>query len=152
MIKSIQNFFDSNIHQQKEGPPSVHALQLATAALLIEVSKGDFEVTEDERQAIQEALRKSFGLTTKETEEIVALADEELSQSVSIYEFTHLVDRNYTPEQKIHIVGLLWQVAFSDERLQDREEFLVRKIAKLLHVQHRDFINEKIRIKKELGL
>lgn len=150
MIKSFQVFFESRI-QKSDQPPTLGQLQLATAALLIEVSKQDFEVTEDERGAIGDALRTSFGLGDEETAEIVRLANEELGESISIYDFTRLVDRHFTPEQKVHIVGLLWQVAFSDQRLQEREEHLIRKIAKLLHVSHEDFIAEKIRVKAELG-
>ena len=151
MIKSIQVFFESRI-QQVDVPPTIQQLQLATAALLIEVSKQDFEVTDDERVAIRDALRDSFGLDDRETDELVRLADMELAESISIYDFTRLVDRNFTPEQKIHIVRLLWQIAFSDQRLQEREEYLVRKIAKLLHVSHKDFIAAKIRVKEELGI
>ena len=83
--------------------------------------------------------------------DLVRLADAEVEGSNSLFEFTHLVDRSFTPEQKKHIVRLLWEVAYSDNRLKDREEYLIRKIAKLLHVHHRDFINEKLRMKEIKG-
>ena len=34
--------------------------------------------------------------------------------------------------------------------LEEREEYLVRKIAKLLHVAHADFIDEKIKVKEKM--
>ena len=149
MIKTIQEFFYARIvtEERVEISPE-HALQLATAALLIEISRADFEVAEEERVAIEEALRESFGLSDNETREIVALAEQEVDESISLYEFTRLVDESFTPEQKKHIIGLLWQVAFSDDRLEEREEYLIRKIAKLLHVTHTDFIDEKLEAKK----
>jgi uncharacterized tellurite resistance protein B-like protein len=39
---------------------------------------------------------------------------------------------------------LLWDVALSDERIEGREEHLIRKVATLLHVPHEAFIAEKI--------
>jgi uncharacterized tellurite resistance protein B-like protein len=141
VIESIREFFSARI---AGGDAEEASLELATAALLIEVSRADFEVSEEEREAIEESLRKSFGLTEDETRQIVALARDEVSRAVSLYEFTRLVDQRFTPDQKRHIVGLLWEVAFSDARIEGREEHLIRKIATLLHVPHQAFIEEKI--------
>jgi uncharacterized tellurite resistance protein B-like protein len=141
VIRTIREYFAARIVSEEHPQPS---LQLATAALLIEVSRADFDVSEDERTAIEERVRGSFGLTEEETREIVDLAEEEVARAVSLYEFTRLVDRSFTPEQKRHVVGLLWEVALSDERVEAREEHLIRKIATLLHVPHKDFIAEKI--------
>lgn len=141
MIQSIREFFAVRIASEERKEPS---LELATAALLIEVSRADFQVSDEERGAIEEQVRKSFGLTEAETREIVAWAEEEVARAVSLYEFTRLVDRSFTPEQKRHVIGLLWEVALTDERIVPREEHLIRKIATLLHVPHEAFIAEKI--------
>ncbi len=148
MIRTIQEFFYARIVTEETTPASMeHAQRLATAALLIEVSRADFEVGEEEKLAIEEALRSGFGITEDETRDIIALAEQEVDEAISLYEFTRLVDASFTPEQKKHIVGLLWQVAFSDDRLEEREEYLIRKVAKLLHVPHGDFIDEKLKAK-----
>jgi uncharacterized tellurite resistance protein B-like protein len=141
MIQSIREFFAIRIANEERPEPS---LELATAALLIEVSRSDFDASEEERAAIEERVRRSFGLAEEQTREIVALAEEEVARAASIYEFTRLVDKSFTPEQKRHIVGLLWEVAFSDDRIEGREEHLIRKVATLLHVPHEAFIAEKI--------
>ena len=146
MIRTIHEFFYARI-QIEQIPPSERELQLATAALLIEISRADFEVADEERDAIEKALRDSFGLTEEDTRELVALAQQEVDASISLYEFTRLVDENFTEAQKKHIVGLLWTIAYSDEVLEEREEYIIRKIAKLLHVTHADFIDEKIKAK-----
>ena len=152
MIRTIQEFFYARIVTDEVTPVSLeHAQKLATAALLIEISRADFDVADEEKLAIEQTLRDSFGISDEETREIIALAEQEVSESISLYEFTRLVDEGFTPEQKRHIVGLLWQVAFSDDRLEEREEYLIPKIAKLLHVPHADFIDEKLKAKKARG-
>lgn len=150
MIKTLQEFFYTRIVNEGSPEASTEAsLKLATAVLLISVSRADFDAADAERDAILGALERSFGLTRAETEEIVALAEEEVDHAISLYEFSRLCDRGFTPEQKKHIVGLLWEVAYSDDRLEEREEYLIRKLAKLLHVSHRDFIDAKLRVKSE---
>ncbi len=152
MIESIREFFAAKIVCEDRPVVSMEQAQkLATAALLIEVSRADFDVASEEKDAIEDTLRTSFGLSESETSDLVRLAEAEVEGSISLYEFTHLVDRSFTPEQKKHIVGLLWEVAYSDDRLEEREEYLIRKIAKLLHVHHRDFIDEKLRVKEIKG-
>ena len=149
MIRTIQEFFQQRIITEQTPVVSLErALQLATTALLIEISRADFEVADEERIAIEEALTRSFGLTDDETREIIALAEEEVDASISLYEFTRLVDESFTRDQKKHIIGLLWQVAYSDDRLEEHEEYLIRKIAKLLHIDHSDFIAEKLKAKE----
>ena len=146
MFKSVQEYFSVRI-QVDETPPTLEQIQLATAAILIEVSSSDNEVAPEEREAILDALQSSFGLDESSTRELVGLAEEAVRETVSLYEFTHLVDRSFSPEQKKHIIGLAWQVAFADERLDENEEYLIRKLATLLHVTHPDFIDEKLKAK-----
>jgi uncharacterized tellurite resistance protein B-like protein len=150
MFKSIQQFFEAQIQPEAEIPEtrSEHSLQLATAALLIELTRADFKVEERESRAVEDAIRRVFDLSSEETEEIVRLAQEEASKSLSIYEFTHLIDRGFPIDKKIHIVELMWRVAFSDSELEQHEEYLIRKTAKLLHVRHEDFIDAKIRARE----
>ena len=154
VLRAIQQFFDTRIQpaagetSKTDSSSSQHSLQLATAALLIEMTRADFKVEESERRMVGEAISKAFDLTPEETAELVRLAEEESRQSVSIYDFTRLVDRGFSFEQKKHIVELLWRVALSDAELEKHEEHLVRKIAKLIHVPHEDFIDAKLKAKE----
>jgi uncharacterized tellurite resistance protein B-like protein len=154
VLKAIQRFFDMRIQPAARNTSATGAsqrgLQLATAALLIEMTRADFKIEESERHMVGEAIRKAFDLTPEETAELIHLAEEQSRQSVSIYDFTRLVDRGFSFEQKKHIVELLWRVALSDAELEKHEEYLVRKIAKLIHVPHPDFIDAKLKAQETL--
>ncbi len=158
VLKAIQQFFDTKIQPatgiartgSAGSTASEHSLQLATAALLIEMTRADFKVEESERRMVGDAIRRAFDLSPEETAELIRLAEEESQQSVSIYDFTRLIDRGFELGQKKHIVELLWRVAFSDAELEKHEEHLIRKIAKLIHVPHPDFIDAKLRAKESL--
>ncbi|MFZ5863752.1 MAG: TerB family tellurite resistance protein [Nitrospirota bacterium] len=146
MLNAIQEFFDARIRSTSGQPESLErALQLATAALLVEVSRADHEIKDEERRVIGEAVRRTFNLSEHDTDLLVRLAEEEAQTATSTHQFTHLIDRHFPTEQKVHIVELLWRVAFADANKDRHEEHLIRRIADLLHVPHREFIDAKVR-------
>lgn len=127
-----------------------HALRLATAALLVEMTRADFHVESEERTAVHNALRRVFGLSAEETAELVELAEQDASGASSLFQFTHLIDTHFSPKRKAYVVEMLWRVAFADGVMDKYEEYLVRKVADLLHVSHQDFLQTKHRVQAEL--
>jgi len=147
MLKSIMRFFDQHLlpesSARSEGPDP--AIRLAVSALLLEMTRMDGEVSPEEREAVEAAVRTSFDLSEGEAMELLALAEEERSESTDYFQFTSLINNTYTPEQKISLVEALWRIAFANEALHKYEEHLVRKVADLLHVPHSAFIAAKQR-------
>jgi len=122
-------------------------LRLATAALFIEMMRADFEVTEEERHKLEALVRETLELDESETRELLAAAEREVESSVELFQFTRLIDEAFTREQKAKVVERLWRIAYADENVDRLEEHLVRKIANLLHVSHRDYIAAKLAAK-----
>lgn len=147
MLQSISQFFEKRIKFAAEAsePDQAHRLHLATAALLLEMARADFDVDPDEMRVIAGLLRSYFDLDHQEIDDLIALAEQETSQAVSLFEFAQLINKEYSQEQKSEVIELLWRVAFSDQVLDKYEEHLVRKIADLIHVPHREFIHAKHR-------
>ena len=152
MLQTIKRFFEERVVTEAAQPaPEVreHGLQLAAAALLFEIVRADTEIKEEERTVVRAAIQGTFGLEKDESDELMRLAEEESRGATSLYEFTHLIDKAFSPEQKKRVVELLWLVAFADAEKHAHEEHLVRRIAGLLHVPHPDFIDAKIRARAE---
>ena len=147
MLAAIQKFFISRIdpgHRDIREPDG-HRLQVATGALLIEMMRTDVECTEGERAVVVAALRSKFDLTLEETHDLVELAEAEADESIDHYQFTSLIKTGFSQEQKRRVVEYLWAVAFADENVDKHEEYLVRKIANLIGVSHKEFIEAKLR-------
>jgi uncharacterized tellurite resistance protein B-like protein len=155
VLEHIRKFFETRIAPMtrdvtsKEAEP---AYQIATAALLVEMTRADYDVKEAERLSVTAAIQKAFGLSAQETDELVRLAELEAENATSLYEFTSLINAHFSPEQKQRVVELLWRVAFSDGQLDRYEEHLVRKVADLIYVPHRTFIQAKHKVKHQLGI
>jgi uncharacterized tellurite resistance protein B-like protein len=152
MIRRIQRFFTDHIQSRvHEGRQSdEQALRLATAALLIEVTRADFHVEQSERRAVLSAMQDLFELSRQETDELVAMAEEEVDGSVSLFQFTQLVDKEFSQQQKAAVIEMMWRVAFADLNKDHHEEYLVRKVADLLHVPHSTFIRTRHIVEAEL--
>lgn len=146
MINAARRFFDRHIAPQPDAPPDEHRLQLATAALLAEVMQLDGQ--EDvERRAMLDAVRRRFDLSHDDARALVELAQVEAREAVGYYQFTSLINREFSAQQKVQIVELMWNVAYADATLSAHEQHVIRKIADLLYVSHSDYIAAKLRAK-----
>ncbi len=151
MIDTIRRFFDKHIAPELEHAGDEHrehGYQLATAALLFEVSRADHHTSAEELDAIAAVIRRCFELSEEDAGNLMELARQESEQAVSLYELTKLIDKRLTASEKIHIIELLWEVAFIDGKLDRYEEYTIRKLADLLHVAHGDFIAAKLRVER----
>ncbi|HDH50110.1 MAG TPA: TerB family tellurite resistance protein, partial [Nitrospirae bacterium] len=80
---------------------------------------------------------------------LLTLAEQEVKRATDYYEFTSLINRGFTYEQKVKVVEHLWEVAFADDTLDKYEEHMVRRIADLIYVSHKDFIEAKLRARSK---
>jgi uncharacterized tellurite resistance protein B-like protein len=147
MLNAIRDFFDRHIGAAPTPEDSRHSIQLATAALLVEVARIDSQPTEEERELVLRAVRQKFDLPADEANALIELAEAEMKQASDYYQFTSLVNRHFTQEQKLAIVELMWRVAYADAELSAHENHLMRKIGDLLHITHGDYIAAKMRAK-----
>ena len=145
MLASIRQFFEDRLAIRPDANDP-HRIEVATAALLVEVMRLD-GASEAERDAVLAAIERTFGLARDEAAALVALADAEVRESVGYYQFTSLINRHYAAAEKARVVELMWRVAYADETLSAHEQHVIRKLADLLHVGHGDYIAAKLRAK-----
>ena len=145
MLDAIREFFDQHIGAAESGGDDRHAIELATAALLVETVRLDGEIDAAERAAAQRAVRSKFGLREADAAALLRLAEEEARNATDYYQFTSLINRHFSPAQKERVIELMWQVAYADADLSAHEQHVVRKIADLLYVPHSAYIAAKLR-------
>lgn len=145
MLTSIRDFFERNLAPDGDRPPARHTIELATAALLIEVVRCDAGVTDDERRSVQAAVREKFGLAPEEAETLIRLAEDEVAQANDLFQFTSLINRHFTQPQKQRVIELMWRAALADAQISAHENHVMRRVAELLHVTHGDYIAAKTR-------
>lgn len=159
MLDRIRRFFEEHILPpvsqvsvpRVSGADGAHALHLATAALLLEVSRADFHVHDKELETVARILQRQFGFSEEETRELLALARAESDELLSLHPFVRLINEHFDAGDRSRIVEDLWQVAYADGRLDKHQEYTVRKIADLLYVPHSVYITTKLKVEKGAG-
>ncbi len=153
MIEHFKQFFEKHL-SPPAGDEAVgqDRLQLATAALLVEMSRADGKVEADEQAAIGRALRKAFAIDDEKTAELIRLAETEIADATCYHQFTSLINKNFSKQQKAQVVEMLWEVAYADVEMEKYEEHLLRRLSDLLYVPHSEFIKTKLRVQARLGL
>ena len=152
MIDAIRKFFE----QQIGAPSAAHGrskerqVQIATAALLLEMVRMDERMLDIERQTVVDAMRRCLSISHADIGELLRLAEAEAKDATDYYQFTTLINQSFTPEQKEQVIEQLWRVAYADGNLHRYEEHLVRKLAELMYVPHSSFIAAKLRARDSI--
>ena len=133
--KSSESTSDSNL--------DTHQLQLATCILLIEVSKSDDDYDKVEQEKIISLIKDKFVLTDDEIEEVFSLSNNHHNKMISLFEWTDIINKECSYNQKLAIIGFMWDIAFIDSKIDKYEDYTIRKVCDLIYVKHKDFINLK---------
>ena len=64
---------------------------------------------------------------------------------ISLHELTAIINNGYSYSEKKNVIKMLWDIAYSDGRIDKYEDYTIRKISDLLYIKHSDFIKAKLR-------
>lgn len=149
MLKKLLRRIDETLSKSGATEASVtdreEAVRIATAALLVEVAKADFNYAADEFETLTRLIETQFVLTPEEALTLTETAGERVEESVSLHEFTALLHRSLAPDEKSTIVAMMWRLAYADGRLDMYEDALILKVADLLYVPRVEVMRHKAR-------
>lgn len=149
MIDALKQYFQKPTTQEEESPEKDETRVLvATCALFLEMANIDDEFNDEERKEILAILRKDYNLSEADSQNIMEAASEERETKVDLWGFTNLINKNYSREEKLRIVELLWRIVYADGIMDKHEEYLTRKVSGLLKVDHSEFISAKLKAKR----
>ncbi len=149
MIALVKRYFSKNAagDGKKEHDDS-HDPAVAMCALFLEMANIDGQFSDSEKESILSMMKSEYGLTDALVEELMAAAEKEREQSIDLWQFTNLINQNYTIEEKSKIIEMFWKVAYADGRLDSHEDYLLHKLAKLLRLSHKQLIDAKLNAKR----
>lgn len=112
--------------------PSAEDLRIAACALLLEVAYADDDFVANERRHLREVVRRHFRLGAEDADELIAAAEDERRSSVDLWAFTALVREHYSVGQKMVLAEAMWGLVLADGRMEQGEDYVMRKISGLL--------------------
>ncbi|MED5534473.1 MAG: TerB family tellurite resistance protein [Pseudomonadota bacterium] len=152
MLKELREILNKTLEKSNESNEDRdHGLRLATATLLVEIVRADYEEDLVEGEAVFAQLREFFSLSEEETGLLVQEAEREADHAVSLQEFTRELHEQLSIGEKHSVIEMLWRVALADSKLDKHEDYLIRKVAGLLYVPHNDLIRIRNRVRGDSG-
>jgi uncharacterized tellurite resistance protein B-like protein len=131
MLDRIGSFFRGTMLPHDHAAET-REVRLASCALLLEVAYADEQFTTDEREHIENAIRRNFGLDQEQAEELLLIADWQRRLDGNVETFARLIADHYSTGQKMVLAEVMWGLVHSDGRLAPREEQLMTKVNSLL--------------------
>ena len=124
-----------------------HDIRIATCALLVEIARIDEEFTQTEMETLISILQEKYGLSREYADALIVEAEKELEQSVDLWQFTNLINENYSNEEKIEIIETLWRIVYVDGNMDKYKHYLMNKFKNLLRLSHDQLIDAKLKVR-----
>ncbi|MGB5353516.1 MAG: TerB family tellurite resistance protein [Woeseia sp.] len=134
LVKHVTNALAPESSHESSPADRQHAIQLATAVLMVDVARADNDFAESEFDLLLDLIKQHFRLSADEASNLANMAHEEAEELVEISRVTQLLHNSLSEDEKLGVVDLLWRIAFADGRLSKHEDSLVLKISDLLYV------------------
>ena len=125
--------------------------QVASSALLVEIAKADGDFSKDERKRIIDLMKNDFELDDECVSELLELSEKKVKDSVSIYEFSSVINESFTQQEKLELIKNLWRIIYEDGKLDSHEDRLIKIIGSTMNLEHKDVIGAKLFVKQKLG-
>jgi uncharacterized tellurite resistance protein B-like protein len=150
MLSKITDFFNTrmNLVSQNTEADMNQRIAMATCALLLEMAHADSEFSADEKSKIIAILIDKFNLSQQDAQNLIELSDEARRESLDLWQFTNLINQNYSKTEKKKVLEILWSIIYVDGNVDMHEEYLMRKLNTLLNMDHSDLIDAKIRARE----
>lgn len=125
-------------------------LEVASAALFIEVAKADGDFSDDERKRIIDLMKEEFELDDECVDELLELSEKRVEESISVYEFTSIINEGFSQQEKLELLKNLWRIIYVDGKLDSQEDRLIKIIGGTMNIEHKDIIGAKLLVKQEM--
>ncbi len=160
MLNLLKSFFTEKMElpqvsaaaPQAPQPQEDKTIQIATCAILLEAALADNELSREEIEHIHTALSHLYDMDTADVEKLIEITREEGKNAIDLWQFTNLINKHYNLEQKILLMEHIWKVILSDGTLDKFEDYLARKLKPLLRLDHKQWIDAKIRARQHLSV
>ena len=148
MIDGIKRFFGkaSAGNDKSADRPPEHDIRVAVCALCIEMARIDKQFTPEELEKVLAILKEKYQLPAENAQALMAAAEQELEESVDLWQFARLINANYHIDAKLEIVEILWQIVYVDGKMDAHEHYLMNRLSNLLRLSHSQLIEAKLKV------
>ena len=145
MINNLFELFKNLIEVPDDEPQDDNTIVLAAVSLMLEVARSDSGGEQVEHDLIRSILTNEFKVDSELIDNLLEAGVEKVEDATDLFQFTQLINDQYSHEQKEGLIYAMWRVALADGKVQAIEDHIIRRVAGLIHVSHSDFIRLKLK-------
>ena len=151
MIDALKRFFvkDSNESTSPLKQHSTQDIRVAVCALCVEIARIDEKFSAQELETLISILTTKYDLSAEHAHALISEADKELEKSVDLWQFARAINENFTIDEKIDIMEILWRIVYVDGKMEPNEHYLMNKLSNLLRLSHKQMIDAKLKVLRE---
>ena len=106
----------------------------------------------EEKKIITKIIKKYFNLNNfKDIQEIINRAINTCKESSDLITYTKKIKQNWSIEERIEVIEMLWKVCLVDGILEPYEDMLIRRVSGLIYVNDKNRNIAKVNALKKLA-
>jgi uncharacterized tellurite resistance protein B-like protein len=133
MFEGIKKMFGAK-GDAGEVPGSEDEARECAVALLVEAALSDGIYADIEQDMILNIIRQSFALDDAAAAALLEAAEARAEMAVDHYAFTRVIKSHMPKDQRVALVGQLWDVTYADGEESPFEDSFIRRVSALLAV------------------
>ena len=130
-LEKLKNQNESTVEEEDQAIDSI-------AKLFVEAASIDGEISEEEYNHIQTILINQLKLNELKAKKILEQVISESQNEIEIWSKTKEIRDKMDYDERLKIVGNLWEIVLIDEIVDDYEANLMRRVAGLLFISDFD--------------
>lgn len=150
LLERLQSFV-SELVEEPADPKQALTPRVAVATLMVRVMQADGRELPEEREAIETLLAQSYGLDQAGVRGLLSEGTHLSEEGPDLYAPTALLRQNLAMEDRIALVGLLFEIAYADGELHADEDNLLKSIADRMGVDQRDRVLARRDVAERVG-
>ena len=112
----------------------------------MEAAHMDDQFGPHERQLISRLLKKKFELSDGDVDQLISLSESTVARFVQLHPHTRTCFTHMEHDERIHVIEILWEVAYADGALDPEEDHLIRRVDGLISVDNRERVFARQRV------
>ena len=139
MFSEIKSKLKNLLNNKSE--PTLDDNNIASNAILdifVEAALIDGEISNDEKEKILFFLKNKFKYSSEEAEENLQNAISKATDQIEIWSKTKSIRDDMNYEERLEIIEMIWQIVIADDKIDDYESQLMRRLAGLLYIEDKD--------------
>lgn len=148
----LNSFFKKKVDSKEKNISDLDENAFTITCVLVEAALVDENFGSEEKKIITKIIKKHFNIdNVKDIQKIIDRAIKTIEESSDLITYTKKIKQNWSIEERIEVIEMLWKVCLVDGILEPYEDMLIRRVSGLIYVNDKNRNIAKVNALKKLA-